>query len=504
MLGYGHRSMFPEYPYSEPRKRDLVIIEKGSVYDYMGDRLLSNSPSGIVDFIVSHPVAAFTGDFNDVDFTDTLYELVCDERVKVLCNKRGNPILARIQAGKQTRWIVSARSWSNRENPDPEWIKDMEELYTYYGLGYYPTPSSLGYGLTRKVWGEHHLARHTSPSIACERFVRKNCVGGIVQTPGIGRRYRSLMMLDMSSAWVSQYVLHPTGTPEVINHDSNLGLYFEFFVECDVFIPHTLSLGPFPVRTGKKDGQRVIYPTEIGIYRSVYLWRIQIDDCHKSGCYVSIKRGYAWRDYTTDNSIWSEYAYEKRQRAHNGFIAKQSKAINVATIGRNFRSRQGYILKGCADTTLETRDGYRGSLAEIQTGKGITPNSRKYDMEGISKGIQLVNSRREPVNMYVIPETDNHSTFMVHWYAYTIAQCNSNVYNFALPYAKQGRLVAIDYDSIMITEQDERHMYIRKESFDALSCPPGTWLWMQLHNVHILNHRSFKSDELTKMPGVMR
>jgi hypothetical protein len=278
-------------------------------------------------------------------------------------------------------------------------------------------------------------------------------------------------MLDMSSAWVSQYVLHPSGTAEVISGHSDLSEYFEYFVECEVFIPHTLPLGPFPIRTGANNGQGVVYPTEVGIYRSAYLWRIQIEDCRKAGCLVYIKRGYAWREYTDQNTLWSGEAYKLRIRADSEFIRKQSKAINVSAIGRMFRSREGYILIG---------------------------------KETCGEGRPLVNSNREPINLYVEKEVDNRSAFMVHWYAYTIAQCNSNVYNFALPYAKEGRLVAIDYDSVMVLETSESYRYIRKQSFEALQCPPGTWLYMQLHNVHVLNHRSFKSDEITKMPGVVR
>lgn len=489
-MAYGHRPMFPEYFPRNPTYRDLAILEGGSIYDHLGNRLTSIGSVDLIDWLCTHNYNLFAGSFLDMDILHILQEMAFDSRARIICTKEGRPILARIQAGKQTRWLVSARSWGNDESPNPEWIRSMDGLYRYYELGYFPTPSSLGVGLMRKVYAANGLRRHTAANNASERFLRQHAVGGIVQTPGRGKHYRSLALLDMASAWVSQYVLHPAGTAEAINGDTNTDCYFEYFVECEVFVPRTLPLGPFPIRTGAKNGQRVIYPTEAGFYKNVFLWRIQIDDCRQSGCVVAIKRGYGWRDYTTDNSFWAKSAYEKRQGANNGFIAQQSKAINVAAIGRMFRPRDGYVLKG-----FEGEIGQGGQRSCASPG-GFVEEKRR--------NIQLVTSQREPVNLYAVPDVDNRSALMPHWYAYTITACNSHVYNFALPYAKEGRLVAIDYDSIMVLEDLEGRQFISKKSFEATHCPPGTWLYMQLHNVRILNHRSFESDEITKKPGVMR
>lgn len=480
-MTYGHRPMFPEYYPGKPTYRDLAMLENGVIYDHVGKQLANVNSVNIVDYLCSHNINLFAGDFASMDLLELLQEMAFDARCKVLCTKNGLPILVRIQAGKSTRWLVSSRQWGNTEGSGYErgWLQSMGNLYEYYGLGYRPTPSSLGVELMRKVYAANNFRRHSAPNNAAERFIREHAVGGIVQTPGKRRRYNSIAMLDMASAWVSSYTLHPTGTAEAINGQTDLQSYFEYFVECEVFIPNTLPLGPFPIRTGRKSGQRVIYPTAEGIYKNVYLWRIQIDDCRRAGCLVTVKKGWGWRESTTDNCQWAKYAYRLRQEANNGFIAQQSKAINVSAIGRMFRPRDGYILKG----------------VDIQSEGGYETNE--------TKSIQLVNSNREPVNLYVVPDVDQRSALMPHWYAYTIARCNSHVYNFALPYAKSGTLAMIDYDSIMTT-MDVESIFIHKKSTEAKSVPYGTWLYTQLHNVHILNHRSFRSDELTKIPGVMR
>lgn len=462
-----HRPMFPEYVPKSTMERTLTFLEKDNLYDSSGTKLATSD--GILPFIRDGPYSVFISSLCTEEFLPYLYELADDEKSKVLCSRRGKPFLARMQAKKNSsRWIVSCRSWGEQEC-SPEFLQNMERLYEYYGLGFKPTPSSLGVELMRQVWKEYNLPRHTAPNLACEQFIRDNAVGGIVQTPGKGRYYNELMYLDMASAWVSMYVLHPTGTP-IAFRGNNIECFSEFFCRCDIFVPSTLPLGCFPIRKASKTGQRVVYPTEEGVYRDVYLWGIQIEDCRRAGCIVNILNGYGWNSLTKDNFHWSEHAYRFRNGSNDGFITKQSKAINVAAIGRMFRPREQYSLTGNGDIAL---------------------GDKPVFTEG-----------REPLDLYLHKEYDSASALMVHWYAYTIASCNSHVYNFALPYAKEGRLVSIDYDSIMILENGERGRFIQKKSMEALECPPGTWLYMMLHNVHVLNHRAFKSDELTKMPGI--
>lgn len=440
------------------------------VYDETGRELFRGDTRSLLSYIRSEEINLVTQHIIDADMGSSLWDFVYDEKIKVIADRQGKPSLIRISAGRSTRWIVQAKGWGLDE-PVPEDLRGLREFYEYYGVGYKPTTGSLGNALMLETWKKYGLSKHTAPSRACEEYIRRNAVGGIVQTPGKGKHYPEAMMLDMSSAWISQYVLHPTGTAVFFRGEPEQGQYFTYFAECDVLIDEELALGPFPYRTGRSDGKRVVYPTIPGLYKGAFLWREQIDDCRKAGCSVRIIEGYGWRNYTTDNFRWSDESYRLRTSASSGLDIKRCKSCNVSAVGRHFQPREHYCIVG---------EGYNEDTD--------TP---------------LVIGR-DAVNLYLHKEVDDKTAYMVHWYAYTVAMCNSIVYNFALPFAKEGRLISIDYDSILIIEKDERHHYVKRQSIEALNLPPGTWLWMLLHNVRGVKDRTFIADELSKTPGVSR
>lgn len=451
----------------------MLLLEGETIYDEDGIRLYKGEPQDLVEYLRSVGASAFVNSFSSPDTIPLTETLIYDQGAKVIANKTGIPIGARIQAGRETRWIVSGETWGI-ETLYPGVLRDLRELYQWYGVGYKPSPSSLGTALMREVWKRHKLPYHTALNSACEEFIRKHATGGIVQTPGKGKSYDELLMLDMSSAWVSQYVLHPTGTAISFRCGDNVEDYgfFTYFAECEVFIPYEIPLGPFPKRRKVKDGKRVTWPTLPGVYKKVYLWKEQVEDCRRAGCYVKVYSGYGWRDYTTDNSAWSQEAYVLRKTAHSDFIEGCCKRCAVSAIGHHAQGRKHYELVGPADCSDEDSP--------------------------------LVNEWGEAMDIYLHEEEDLNSALMVHWYAYTVMMCNHLVYQFALPYAKEGRLVAIDYDSILIVEKDERHQYVARKDFAGMDLPPGTWLYIILHNVMVPEDRHIISDEVTKRPGISR
>lgn len=446
--------------------RQLLLLEKGTVYNERGEILSRGDSENAIAYLKNTDSSFLVECFNDVR-SDSLTECLVFGGEKVIANRRGEATCARLKAGRESRWIVSKKSWGIQEL-HPRILRELREFYEYYGIGYKPTPSSLGTELMRQVWQQERLARHTAPSISCERFIRKHHSGGIVQTPGKGRKYNELLMLDMSSAWVSHFVLHPTGTAVPFQGPDNTETFFTYFAECEVLVTDELPLGPFPYRTGSKDGKRVIYPTLPGVYKKVYLWKEQVSDCKRAGCFVRIIQGYGWNNYTTDSLSWAERAFVLRRGARTNNEVLWTKKCAVAAIGHHAQPREYYYL---------------------------SPE------EG-EEGCELVDSYGNAFNIYLRKEKDLSAALMIHWYAYTIAMCNRHVYQFALPFAKEGRLVSIDYDSILIVEKDERHTYVARKDFEALDLPPGTWLWILLHDVEVLNDRSFRSRELTKTPGI--
>lgn len=320
-----------------------------------------------------------------------------------------------------------------------------------------------------KVHYGHNLRKHSALSLAAEQFVSEHSVGGVVHTPGSGNFYQELLYMDMSSAYLSQYTVHPAGSAGWFVGEYFAEKYATYFARCIVRVIKELALGPFPVvRQGKGHQRRITYPTLEGNYET-YLWKEQVEDCRAAGCEVTVYEGYGWQQFTTDNLPWAQEAFRLRQNAPTSFIEKGIKRGSVASIGHHKMPREHYFL-----------------VPEERAEFGDIPVFSEWG---------------DPYNLFVHVEPDPHSAFMYHWWSYTVMMCNHTVYNFALPYAQQGRLVMVDYDSIMVLEENESKRYIKKYSVEAMSCPPGTWLWMLLHNVKVHAARRFESDELTKLPG---
>lgn len=444
----------------------MLLLEKGKLYDE--DGLLAFDSRGeeeaIKSFIRSERVAVYVDSLSSYSCYGLLESLIFDEKARVIANKRGIATGSRILSrGKETRWIVSAPSWG-RKHFEPGDIKDIRRTIDYVGVGWKPTSSSLGTAHMRHIWYLEHLKKHTCLPLWAELFIRKNAFGGIVQTPGRGMHYDELMMLDRTSAWIAEYVLHPCGSCFGFHGESNCWTYF---AECEVFVPNTLPLGPFPVKSSKKSGTRTVWPTEEGYYHT-YLWKEQVQDCREAGVFVRVIRGVGWNDYTTDNSYWAQEAYRLRKSSPDTAVAKYIKGMSVAGVGHHGQDRQFYYL---------------------------SPDNREGRFNN------LLNNDGEPLNYYLAEEEDNSVALMPHWFYYTVMMCNRTVYKKALHYAKEGRLVSIDFDSILVLDHDERHTYVSRKRYDMEDVSPGQWLWELLHNVDILGDRSFRSDEVSKLPG---
>lgn len=463
-----HRPMWPEYGF-KPVERKLLLLEGDKLYDYRGNLVdIVASYSDLCNSMFSYGACIFSDRFGKQ--VDIVYEATDDARTKVIANRRGRPILIRTTGQRnESRWLVEVDTWN--EVPEPEMLGRQYDYYEHMGVGYVPTPGSGGVKLMRKIWSAYAEPRHTALSLAAESFIKQHSVGGVVHTPGSGNSYHSLVNLDMSSAYLSQYAIHPAGTA-IWFLQSPAWNFATYFAHCTVIIHSELALGPFPVkrkRVGLDWSKQIVYPTLKGKY-DAYLWKEQVEACQAAGCIVIVHEGYGWTEFTTDNLQWAQEAYRKRQTAGSESLEKKVKTSIVGGIGHHGMYRTHYQLIG-------------ESLAG--------PDDRLYIDEETG----------EDYGLYIREEIDHNSAFMTHWWSYTVMMTNLAVYKFALPYAREGRLVMVDYDSIMVVENDETKRYVRKYSPESMACPPGTWLWQLLHNVEVVGPRRFKSDELTKLPG---
>lgn len=468
----GHRPMYPEYPFHRAVFYNLAYLENGKVYNHNGKLLARPEDSGELSaymrdsfsciFVPNMLYGTFAPQF--------LYSFTGMENASVLASKKGKPLGIRVRFGNSTRWVASLENWD--EIPEPESLERIWDVYMHYNVGYAPTKSSLGDKFNRYIYTSRSLGRHTTPSLACESFIREHAVGQGVCTPGVGR-YDVLRLMDMHAAFLRYWYIHPTGTAVHFTSESYTWGLATYFARCTVVIHEPLPLGPFPqVGVGESYKRKVYYPTEPGTYGDIYISKEQVEDCRAANCTVDVYEGFGWKEFTTDNIPFARESYYKREVNVPSHAEATIKAVPLSFMGRQARDRERRFL-----VSLERANDWEPTVV---------------DDEG----------RSFPYCIRV--EEDHKSANMIHWWWYTVTECNRAVYNFALKFAKEGRLVMIDYDSIMVLDGPDGFEYYRKFDIGEVFAHAGDWKWRLLHNVNIIGDRTFESDELTHKPGVAK
>lgn len=463
-----HRPMYPEYPFRKPMQRNLYYLENGKLYDVKGTLVLRADDAGdLAAYMRDNRGCIYVPSLVGTTFTyKYLSDFIRMENAKVLSSKKGKPNSIRIRFGNTSRWVSSLENWD--EIPEVECLDRLWDIYEHFDVGYAPTKSSLGNKYSIYLYTAGKLGKHTAPSLACENFIHQHSVGQGVCTPGLGR-YDLLRYMDIHAAFLRYYRIHPDGTAvRFLSEPEDLATYF---ARCTVTIHETLPLGPFPQKAIRNHKPKVFYPTEPGTYEEIYMSKEQVADCREAGCTVQVFEGFGWKSFTTDNIVFSDGMWYKRTLA-SGHVKDKSKSVGVAAIGRNAQERVHYFL--------------------VDAGRSL-PNERV-----------VLDKNGDPLTYCVRSEVDDRSAYMIHWWWYTVTECNRAVYHFALPYAKEGRLVMIDYDSVMVRDGDDKHQYIRKESVEEIFARAGDWKWQLLHNVNVIADRTFESDEMTRKPGVRK
>jgi len=442
--------MYPELRQDNAARKPLYWLESGRVYD-TGGHYISWLDCGDVP----SSSLVYTESLTDPCLSNSITSWANSSSSKIIATDVGKVIAARL-GNRSTTWVVGYDSWDGH-NPGPDFIKELDEDFTYIGVGSYPTASSLGRGTMRHVYREERLPPHTSLPVACEEYLLHNGFGGISVTPKSGIIVPEVYQQDMSSAWVSTYNRHPDNTPEWFTAGADLSQYVTWFAEVEIEVTETLALGVFPTRL--KSG-RVKYPTRKGRYKT-HVWKETADSAKRQGCKVSVDKGWGWVSWTEDNQAWAEWIFNKRQGANSDRQEKRVKKTAVAAIGSQGRGRDCYVVVG-------------PELYNPETDYPVTHG-------------------QAPIDLWVHPERDNRSPTMVHWNHYTVNMSNSVVRDFAYPYAERNELLLIDYDAAFIVGSEPGTM--RKGSVESILCKPGTWLWKLHHNFRILRNRMWISDE---------
>lgn len=466
--------MWPEYPIRRPLLRNIRGLHGDVSYDLDGLVTKLNSYNELKELLFSTNSACYVESLVDSQSFSWLYDAVADSGSKVLCDRLGKPLAVRMRSSNSTRWIIQADAWNSELSL--EFINNMWDLFDYFNVGFATTPGALGSLLMKQVHQELRLKKQTALSLQCEEYLRNYSPGGVVWYPKIGGFYEEASDFDLGSAYVAMYDEHPAST--AISFKLLPDQFVTYFAECTVNVRTSLPVLPFiPNIGGRRNNNSLRYKTGRNSYMGargtykVHLWREQIEDCIDAGCDVKVHSGYGWNSVTNINAPWAEKVYYMRKNSPTEFIEKQSKAAAVAAIGHHGMSRERFYLVG---------------EDEAEEWELCVP-----DIEG------------NPLLLFVRSERDDFSATMMHWNKYTIMRVNREVYHFALPFAEEGRLIAMDHDAILaVSKPEDKVRHILRHSPEAFSVPPGTWLLTQLHDVKIVAPRSYISREKTRTPGV--
>lgn len=476
MKRIGRTPQWPNYFEREYPNRRLAILKGHNLYVENIGNFKVDELATLIDLLFSTNSLAFCESLGNKKVFPWLSNAVYSEHCEVLSDKEGRPLAARFRGkNNSSRWLIPASTWQRKDETgrlkpiDLTYLQEMREIFSYYKI-VKPTPGSLGRAILRRSFRENNEKRQTAPNALALKFLRYHGVGGRCDTlvhsyDETGDIYPVLLELDMSSAYLAHFMHLPTGTSRWFRN-GNIEPFVTYFAECDVTIHQELALGPFPVRTGRKES-KIVYPTLPGTFHT-YLWKEQIEDAQQAGCTVVVSHGIGWSDFTTCTSDFCRYMHHSRI-LHTGMaIEDDDKKIAVSTIG-GFGMKQTY---------------YR--LTSDDDGR--------YPA--------VLDDNHNPLDYYIEEYTDYKQPSMLHWRDFCIKECNRTLYKYALPYAKEGRLIMTNYDALLIVEGDERLRLARKHSLEALMVEMGDLRWQELTNVRIYGDRSLECDQKRVRPGV--
>jgi hypothetical protein len=458
----GRTPMWPDYLPSSYPNRNLAILKGTELYDENNEQVTVTSFESFVNVLFGKTLLVFVDSIAGENFL-WLRESIFDRNATVLSNEEGIPLAIRYERKHQSRWLVQSSTWDRK--CDTSFLSDMRELYKLCGV-VKPTPGSLGTSLLRKSWKINSLARQTAPNALAQEFLRRNSIGGRCDTLVTKESFfPELIELDGALFYVAHFLKLPSGTSRIFLKD-HCKQFATYFAHCYVTIDKELPLGPFPI---KRRRSKISYPTLPGTYET-FLWKEEIDTCISAGCSVTIEGGFGWSDFTYHTVSWCQDMYRFRQVSDSDALADLFKKTAVSTLGHMGMDNTFYTLVPIEDASP-------------------------------SEACAL-DENFDPIN-YVVREQHNYlMPSMIHWFNYTIRMAALSLYEMALPYAIEGRLIMTNYDAIIVLERDERHMYAEKHSAASKLCELGDWRWQLLTNVTIHGDRSLTCDQKDTRPGV--
>ncbi len=369
-----------------------------------------------------------------------------------------------------SRWLIQASTWQ-QHTPNDELLQRLRMLFEHCGVGTANTPAALGMLLQKRAFYEQYgdtwvQHRHPLPPERCVKDLRERSSGARSDLlASTTETFDLVYELDAKNAYAAAFEEVPTG-PTVPHQGNFLEQYQTYVSQCHVEIREPLVLGCFPVRTEQAGIARVEYPRQIGQY-DAFLWREEIDRAREKGCIVTTGPGWGWVEMTRDNAHFARLMTELRDTAPPEIVDWIKIAI-VGSIGRHGSPWQSTIL-----------------LPEEEA----SPGDRPAAWDGLAYDWVIHEA------CFHIPET------MQHWFSYTLMKCRLTLYQYALPFAEEGTLLASNVDAVYVARETLRARHVIEKHL-AYGLPAGTWRKTTLTEVQFPALRHLVSHEKVRRPGV--
>lgn len=435
----GHSTFWPRYPQKDGPARDVFALADDCRWtDLRGMSELSDTPLLMLAPQASLGAAPW--------FVDAI-----EGGASASVSGDRGVVALRFKVSEQTHWIVSRSAWGVT---DLFGVDAIRAAWEHCGVGPAMTPAALGQAIMRKHYAGPKISR--VPLRQWGRM-KQEIVGGRVDMLRPDETFPEVWESDRNGSYLAE-IHHLPGGPVSQIHSIQEGpevdcvtSYRKYLVWAD---PQA-ALGPLPVRTS--DGL-VTYPTS-GMWEGWY-WLEEVQAARRMGWRCSPYEGWYWSEWNNGFSPVRSEFWRLRQSAPSA-VAPIVKQATVAAIGWWARDIMVRSVRGFGEGEPYT---------DPQAGEhpSLVVSEELVDREGL----------------------------LLHLASYVWAMSRLALWRKAYVLAKEGLLLATDYDAVYTLPFGG--------DMPSSSRQLGDWKWNKLHNVSFPNLRAVLSDEKTRLPGVAR
>ena len=466
-MPHGHTGLWPRHR-RKPRQRIIACFDGSLLTDEYGQAWEIHSYEELRHVLFSGGYDLYVADLLSPDAFPYLLDAIADQEASVLASPSGGALGIRLRSANESRSIGVARSW-NSEIGGP-FTRFLRGLFEYVGIGTYATPGALGEAL----WATLRSERMCVPNAAAARDLRENAFGGRADTIQANKKFAFAYEIDLRSAYVALSARVPTGTATRIVEETSHERYAcgTYYARCRVQLPdrRLAAFGPVPYRPplGRGEPSALQYPTTGPFEFEAWLWREEVQRARKLGISVSVRDGWSWPWWDSDNRAWIEHITTLRREARLPLEDDWLKRAAVAAIGRQATPPLTYEILWYDDPRLTEDD------MPLPSNTGEPPITGAW--------------------LHCEPDP-NPPPRLPHVWNYVSMRCRVALYDRMELERKAGnRIISTNFDSILLEQ--------------ASSLPTGNgigeWREQLYHEAIVPRPRSLISREKVRLPGVRK